>query len=148
MAAANRRLVRRSVASDHNDQRLRPASVLVMASATTPWKRAWEGQRWLKMWDSFQSAASGAAAVIRVGRVSRPRPASPPIALEAAPIMVLLSDRRQVRDPWVSFTCGGTADMIAVTPTRHRVPKFGSNQQAGGANSTLAVRHGGPAGQA
>src|SRR5512132_678213 len=89
MAAANRRLVGRSVAGDHNDHRLRPARVLVMANATTPWKRAWEGQRWLKMWESFQSAATGAAAVIRLARVSRPRPASRP-TLEAAPIMVLL----------------------------------------------------------
>src|SRR5512132_874151 len=104
MAAANRRLVRRSVEPDHNDQRLRPARVLVMVSATTPWKRAWEGQRWLKMWESFQSAATGAAAVIRLARVSRPRPASRPIALEAGPIMVLLSDRRQVRDPLALFT--------------------------------------------
>jgi hypothetical protein len=68
MAAANRRLVRRSVECDHNDQRLRPASVLVMASATTPWKRAWEGQRRLKMCESFQSATTGAAAVIRLAR--------------------------------------------------------------------------------
>ena len=45
MAAANNRLVRRSVESDHNDQRLRLASVLVIVSATTPWKRAWDGQR-------------------------------------------------------------------------------------------------------
>src|SRR5512132_450875 len=91
MAAANRRLVRRSVAGDHNDHRLRPARLLVMASATTPWKRAWEGQRWLKMWESFQSAAIGATAVIRLARVSRPRPASRPTAVEAIAIMVLLS---------------------------------------------------------
>src|SRR5213078_1257315 len=61
-----------------------------MVSATTPWKRAWEGQRWLKMCESFQSAAIGATAVIRLARVSRPRPASRPTALEAAPIMALL----------------------------------------------------------
>src|SRR5829696_545618 len=59
MAAANSRRVRRSVAGDHSDHRLRLARPLVMARATTPWKRAWEGQRWLKMWESFQSAATG-----------------------------------------------------------------------------------------
>src|SRR5918996_3405326 len=99
MAAANRRLVRRSVEGDHNDQRLRPARLLVMASATTPWKRACEGQRWLKMCESFQSAATGATAVIRLARVSRPRPASRPTVLEAVSIMVLLLDRRQLRNP-------------------------------------------------
>jgi len=36
-----------------------------IASAVTPWNRACAGQRWLKMCESFQSAASGAAAVIR-----------------------------------------------------------------------------------
>src|SRR5829696_6854723 len=91
MAAANSRRVRRSVAGDHSDHRLRLARPLVMARATTPWKRAWEGQRWLKMWESFQSAATGASAVIRLARVSRPRPASRPTTLEAAPIMVLRS---------------------------------------------------------
>src|SRR5512132_3499079 len=117
MAAANSRLVPRSVASDHNDQRLRPASVLVMANATTPWKRAWEGQRWLKMWESFQSAATGAAAVIRLARVSRPRPASRP-TLEAAPIMGLLLDRHG-RDLLVLVHVRPVqVDMMRVTPTR------------------------------
>ena len=45
MAAAYNRLVRWSVEFDHIDQRLRLASVLVIVSATTPWKRAWDGQR-------------------------------------------------------------------------------------------------------
>jgi hypothetical protein len=90
MAAANRRLVHRAVEGDHNDHRLSPASVLVMANAVNPWKRAWEGQRWLKMCESFQSAARGASAVIRLARVSRPRPASRPTALEATPITVQL----------------------------------------------------------
>ena len=45
MAAAYNRPVRWSVESDHIDQRLRLASVLVIVSATTPWKRAWDGQR-------------------------------------------------------------------------------------------------------
>ncbi len=71
-AAANSRLVRRSVAGDHNDHRLRPARVLVMVRVTTPWKRAWEGQRGLEMCESFQSAATGATAVLRLATVSRP----------------------------------------------------------------------------
>jgi hypothetical protein len=78
------------VESDHNDHRLRLARLLVMARATTPWKRAWDGQRWLRMCESFQSAATGATAVITLARVSRPRPASRPTALEATPVMVLL----------------------------------------------------------
>ena len=53
---------------------VRPARLLVMASATTPLKRAWDGQRWLKMCESFQSAAAGATAVIRLARASRPLP--------------------------------------------------------------------------
>jgi hypothetical protein len=115
MAAANRRLVRRSVASDHNDHRLRPASVLVMASATTPWKRAWEGQRWLKMWESFQSVATGAAAVIRLARAAA---GLPPHGAGSDSHHGFLSDRRQVRDPLVLVHVRRVqADMIAVTPT-------------------------------
>jgi hypothetical protein len=61
--------------------------VLVIVSPTTPWKRAWDGQRWLKMCESFQSAATGATAVITFARVSRPRPASRPTRLEATAII-------------------------------------------------------------
>src|SRR5215211_34745 len=41
------------------------------------------------MCESFQSAATGATAVIRLAKVSRPRPASRPTALEATAIMAL-----------------------------------------------------------
>src|SRR5918995_248658 len=107
MAAANRRLVCRSVAGDHSDHRLRLARPLVMARATTPWKRAWDGQRWLKMWESFQSAATGASAVIRLARVSRPRPAWRPMAVEARSIRVLLVGAGgRLRDPRGRRCCG------------------------------------------
>src|SRR5258707_14993599 len=58
------------------DQMLSDDSVAVIASAVTPWKRACAGQRLLKMCESFQSAATGAATVITLARVSRPRPSS------------------------------------------------------------------------
>jgi hypothetical protein len=46
------------------DQMLADANVVVIASAVTPWKRACAGQRSLKIFESFQSAASGADAVV------------------------------------------------------------------------------------
>src|SRR5690348_17312517 len=46
-------------------------NVTAIASAVTPWKRAWPGQRLLKMCESFQSAATGATAVITLAKVSR-----------------------------------------------------------------------------
>src|SRR6516225_6494465 len=52
--------------------------VMAIASAVTPWKRACAGQRLLKMCESFQSAARGAAAVIPLARVSRPLPSMRP----------------------------------------------------------------------
>src|SRR5579863_9418842 len=55
----------------------------VIASAVTAWKRTCAGHRSLKICESFQSAASGAATVITLATVSRllpstrpPRPAS------------------------------------------------------------------------
>src|SRR5580704_4337375 len=50
----------------------------VIASAVTAWKRACAGQRSLKICESFQSAASGAAAVITLARVSRLLPSTRP----------------------------------------------------------------------
>src|SRR5258708_17401340 len=58
------------------DQMLSDDSVLVIASAVTPWKRACAGERLLKMCESCQSAATGAATVITLARVSRPQPSS------------------------------------------------------------------------
>src|SRR5262252_3579891 len=69
------------------DKMLSEDSVAVIASAVTPWKRACPGQRSLKMCESFQSAATGAATVITFARVSRPRPSSLP--LPAAPDRVI-----------------------------------------------------------
>src|SRR5215472_18905875 len=69
------------------DKMLSEDSVAVIASAVTPWKRACPGQRSLKMCESFQSAATGAATVITLARVSRPRPSSLP--LPAAPDRVI-----------------------------------------------------------
>lgn len=63
-AAAKNRAVPRSPAADQIDQMLTDDSAVAIASAVTPWKRACAGQRSLKMCESFQSAATGAAAVI------------------------------------------------------------------------------------
>src|SRR5579875_3600347 len=77
-AAAKNRAVPRSPAADQIDQMLTDDSAVAIASAVTPWKRACAGQRSLKMCESFQSAATGAAAVITFASVSRPRPSTRP----------------------------------------------------------------------
>ena len=77
-AAAKNLAVSRSPAPDHTDQMLSDDSEVAMASAVTPWKRACSGQRSLKMCESFQSAAMGAATVITLARVSRLRPSTRP----------------------------------------------------------------------
>src|SRR5215216_5693065 len=93
-----------------------------MARVTTPWKRAWEGQRWLKMCESFQSAATGASAVITLARVSRPRPASRPMAVEASSITVLLvGTGARMRDPRLAAMLPVS---VSVTPSLGRTVGF------------------------
>lgn len=63
-AAAKNRAAAWSLWPDHRDQMPADDNVVVIASAVTPWKRACAGQRSLKICESFQSAASGATAVM------------------------------------------------------------------------------------
>src|SRR5712692_2803819 len=80
------------------DQMLTDDSVAAIASAVTPWKRACAGQRSLKICESFQSAARGAATVITLARVSRPRPSSwPPRAVTGR--VICTSDRQDGLTP-------------------------------------------------
>src|SRR6266571_813672 len=67
-------------------------NVVDIVSAVTPWKRACAGQRSLKMCESFQSAARGAAAVITLARVSRPLPSTRP-RRPASAWVICASDR-------------------------------------------------------
>ena len=76
-AAAKNRTLARSPAPDQIDQMLAADNEAAIASAVTPWNRAWAGQRSLKICESFQSAASGAATVIMLAKVRRLRPAIP-----------------------------------------------------------------------
>jgi hypothetical protein len=92
---------------------------------TTPWKRAWESQRWLKMWELFQSAPTDPTAAIRLAKVSRPRPAS---RLTALVVIYKTSIRRQHRSrAWTSGHAsrsfqrlGHRALRAAGGPQRHR----------------------------
>jgi hypothetical protein len=69
-AAANSRALARSLPPDQMDQMLTADSEVAIASAVTPWNRACPGQRSLKTCESFQSAATGAATVITLARLT------------------------------------------------------------------------------